>query len=144
MERAKVYGAIDTERNFQDRKWGTVKEHPHEVGGWITLMRKLLHDAEVAWSSSRGDSAALEEIRKVIAVGVACGEQHGLQTREDLSELMARIRNEMLPGYVSAGPLGSIAAGMIKASLADAEAAIADGDAVAMMQAYRDLKEYGL
>lgn len=81
MPRKQVYEAIDSERDHQDRKWGTVQEHPHEVGGWLTLMRKLLTDAEAAWASSNGDQKALEEIRKVLAVGVACAEQHGLPSR---------------------------------------------------------------
>lgn len=81
MLRSQVYAAIDSERDHQDRKWGTISKHPHEVGGWITLMRKLLNDAEQGWSTSNGDYSALLEIRKVIAVGVACCEQHGVTTR---------------------------------------------------------------
>jgi len=72
-----VLSAVHDERVFQNRKWGTVAEHPHEVGGYLTLMRKLLADAEAAWSTKRGDSGALDEIRKVVAVGIACMEQHG-------------------------------------------------------------------
>jgi hypothetical protein len=86
MIRERVYNAIDSERDFQDRKWGTPDEHPHEVGGWITIMRKLLRDAEESWACSAGDVAALQEIRKVVAVGVACCEQHGVQTRSKFTE----------------------------------------------------------
>jgi hypothetical protein len=81
MQREKVYEAIDSERQYQDRKWGTVQEHPHEVGGYLTLMRKLLADAEAAWASSNGDHRAMIEIRKVLAVGVACAEQHSMPGR---------------------------------------------------------------
>ena len=90
--RSTVYEAIDTERAFQDRKWGTIEQHPHEVGGWLTLMRKLLNDAEIAWSTNATDYTALEEIRKVIAVGVACCEQHGIQTRSKFVESFERMR----------------------------------------------------
>ena len=31
MDRSKVFDAIDSERDYQDRKWGTPAEHPHEV-----------------------------------------------------------------------------------------------------------------
>jgi len=86
MIRDKVYEAINAERDFQDRKWGKIEQHPHEVGGWLTIMRKLLTDAENAWASKAGDRAALEEIRKVIAVGVACCEQHGVETRSKFTE----------------------------------------------------------
>ncbi len=81
MDRKNVYASIDRERYYQDLKWGTIDDHPHEVGAWITLMRKLLNDAEEAWASRNSDQPALAEIRKVIAVGVACGEQHGLPGR---------------------------------------------------------------
>lgn len=86
MTRPDVYRAIDTERDFQDQKWGTIETHPHEVGGWITLMRKLLNDAEVAWSTNSTDYLALTEIRKVISVGVACCEQYGVPTRSKCQE----------------------------------------------------------
>jgi len=86
MDRSKVCAAIDTEREHQDRKWGTIQKHPHEVGGWLTLMRKLLTDAEKAWATHSNDYEALQEIRKIVAVGVACCEQHGVQTRSKFEE----------------------------------------------------------
>lgn len=75
--RQEVFSVVSDERVFQDRKWGTVEEHPHEVGSWLTIMRQLLNDAERAYMSQRGDIGALDEVRKVVAVGVACMEQHG-------------------------------------------------------------------
>lgn len=81
MERDKIFSIVDGERDWQDRKWGTIKQHPHEVGGWLTIMRRLLRDAEDAWASSSGDEAALHEIRKIIGTGIACAEQHGLPVR---------------------------------------------------------------
>jgi hypothetical protein len=90
VTRGRVYDAIDSERDFQDRKWGTVEEHPHEVGGWLTIMRQLLRDAEKAWASAADDYTATVEIRKVVAVGVACLEQHGAQTRSKYVEVAKR------------------------------------------------------
>ena len=81
MERGKVYRAIDTEREHQDRKWGSIERHPHEVGGWLTIMRVLLTKAEAAWARQADDRQALVEVRQVMAVGVACCEQHGVETR---------------------------------------------------------------
>jgi hypothetical protein len=72
-----VLNAIQEERVYQNRKWGTVEQRPHEVGAWITIMRSLLSRAETAWASSKGDTGALDEIRKVAAVAIACMEQHG-------------------------------------------------------------------
>lgn len=86
MDRSKVYAAIDSERSHQDHKWGTFYEHPHEVGGWITIMRRHLDEAATAWASADGDYIALQELRKVLAVGVACCEQHGVQTRSKFLE----------------------------------------------------------
>jgi len=92
-----VLAAVIGERSYQDQKWGTIQQHPHEVGGYITLMRKLLTDAEAAWSSSRGDEAALNELRKVVAVGVACFEQHGVPSRRRKEPAMN------IDGYREAG-----------------------------------------
>lgn len=72
MDREQVYRAVNQERFFQDLKRGTITEHPHEVGGWILIMEQLLADARKAWAAAAGDDAALEEVRKVVAVGVAC------------------------------------------------------------------------
>lgn len=92
-----VLAAVIGERSYQDMKWGSIQQHPHEVVGYITLMRKLMNDAEVAWSSSRGDWAALDELRKVVAVGVACFEQHGVPSR------MRKEPSINLDGYREAG-----------------------------------------
>jgi len=81
-----VFGVIVDERQFQDKRWGTIQEHPHEVGSWILLMESLLVDARDAWCGNRGDAGALDEIRKVVAVGVACQEQHGVVHRADWRE----------------------------------------------------------
>ena len=80
-----VLSALHDERVFQNRKWGTTTDHPHEVGGYLTIMRKLLADADEAWSSNRGDEGALDEIRKIVAVGIACMEQHGPVSRSPLA-----------------------------------------------------------
>lgn len=78
MKRSDVYNAIDSERYRQDRKWGTVIEHPHEVGAWLTIMRTILNEADKQWAQKDGDAPALVELLKLISVGVACAEQHGI------------------------------------------------------------------
>lgn len=82
MQQENVFKVITGERNHQDKKWGTIESRPREVGTYLTLMRKLLTDAERAYAESSGDEAALHEIRKVISTGVACAEQHGLPERK--------------------------------------------------------------
>lgn len=80
-KQADVLAAVIGERSHQDRKWGTVEQRPKQVGSYLTLMRKLLNDAEIAWATSDNDQGALDELRKVVAVGVACFEQHGVPWR---------------------------------------------------------------
>lgn len=82
ISQATAVTAIIGERAHQDAKWGTIEERPKQVGSWLTLMRKLLRDAEDAWATSGDDAGALEELRKVVAVGVACFEQHGVPLRD--------------------------------------------------------------
>lgn len=81
MEFKHVVEVVKGERSWQDRKWGTVADHPHEVGAWLTLMRNHLARAEAEWVSNSDDQRALIEIRKVISIGFACAEQHGLPER---------------------------------------------------------------
>ncbi len=81
MNREDVYSIIDNEREYQIKKWGSIKDKPHEVGAWITLMQHHLDIASKNWCENNNDISSLEEIKKVISIGVACGEQHGLKYR---------------------------------------------------------------
>lgn len=69
--------AVIDERNYQDMKWGPIADRPREVGTYLTLIRAKLRAAETAFATSDYDDDALEELRKVTALGVACLEQHG-------------------------------------------------------------------
>ena len=80
--RAAVYDAINSERYYQEQKWGILEEHQQSVGAYLTLMRVHLSKAESAWAGSSDETEALAGIRKVLAIGVACGEQHELPKRE--------------------------------------------------------------
>lgn len=53
---------------------------------------------------------------------------------------MTRVRN-LLPHY-DAVPMGFIAAAMMRRSLDLAQKALAEGDVVAMISCYEDLKDY--
>ena len=94
MDRSKVFDAIDSERDYQDRKWGTPAEHPHEVGGYLTLMDVHLQRAKAAWAGSNNDNGALEALRKVLAIGVACAEQHGIPGRSRSQPVSERMRGD--------------------------------------------------
>lgn len=88
LARLGVYYAIDAERAYQDRKWGTLQQHPHEVGSWILLMETILFKAKTRYMRDKGNGGALDELRKVVSVGVACMEQHGVVTRFDPKDFM--------------------------------------------------------
>lgn len=57
---------------------------------------------------------------------------------------MARVRDEVLPEYIAIGPAGAIAAALMRQSLDLAAKAMAEGDVVAMIGAYGDLKGWQL
>lgn len=75
--REKIFAAICRERDYQDRTWGTVEKNGHTIDEWIQIM---LDDLRKAFDAM-GDEHALSEILRVIAVGVACLEQHGIVER---------------------------------------------------------------
>jgi len=52
-----------------------------------------------------------------------------------------RLRN-LLQQYIEIGPAGTLGAVMIKASLAEADAAAVSGDLVRMIRAFQDMKEF--
>ena len=83
MGRDDIYTVLDGEREYQDRKWGTpFGPKKHEVGAWLTLMDTHLRRAQDAWSGARDDQSALDALRKVVALGVACMEEHGAVPRQ--------------------------------------------------------------
>lgn len=87
-----VYEAIESERDYQDRKWGGIGEHPHEVGAWILLMQSHLDRAREAWAGANNDREAMIALRKVLAIGVACAEQHGMPGRSKSQPVSERMR----------------------------------------------------
>lgn len=78
-----IFEAIQRERAYQDAKWG---DKPHEVPGWLLIMRAELEEAMHAWAKGISDREALKEVLQVVAVGVACLEEHGLVERRALWE----------------------------------------------------------
>lgn len=70
--------AIESERNYQEKKWPM---HKHSTAEWILIMDKCMDDAKKAWVCGHGDTQALHEIRQVVAVGIAAMEQCGALLR---------------------------------------------------------------
>lgn len=55
---------------------------------------------------------------------------------------MARVRDQVMPAYVSIGPAGAFALVMIRAALDEAARSMAEGDVAAMIRAYEALKGF--
>lgn len=91
MEINSVFDALHSERKYQKRRWGhrqpdgSMVETQHTTGNFICFMRHYLEQANSRLSTVSGEAAALEELRKVVTLGVACFEQHGINPR-DLSK----------------------------------------------------------
>lgn len=85
-----IFHAIQQERLYQIRKWGPNESHPHDVPGWLLIMQAELQEAIKTWTKHPGPLCIPEvlcEILQVVAVGVACMEQHGAMWREKLEVL---------------------------------------------------------
>lgn len=85
-DRATVYKAIDSERDYQQKKWRHIrgehelKESQHPVSSWILFMEEYL--ARARRFSTGGETGmahvnTMSEIRKVAALAVACMEHRG-------------------------------------------------------------------
>lgn len=61
-----------------------------------------------------------------------------------LPKEMARVRDEIMPVYQSIGPVGAPALYLMRVALDQAAQAMIEGDVVAMMAAYEDLKGFTL
>ena len=90
MQRNKVYELIDSERAYQDAKWGDIEQNPHTVLEWIKIAQEEMNEAFHEESKSRKKSShatiedALAELRQVAAVCIAALEQHGCPPRRPL------------------------------------------------------------
>jgi hypothetical protein len=60
---------------------------------------------------------------------------------EALPQQMARVRDELIPAYISIGPPGTFGLLMLRQALDRAAKAMAEGDTVAMLRSYQELKE---
>lgn len=65
-----------------------------------------------------------------------------LSLGEALPREMARVRDELMPLYQKIGPVGEFALVMMRQSLDAAAKAMVEGDTIAMIRAYQDLKEF--
>jgi hypothetical protein len=92
--RREVYAAIDSERSYQGMKWG---DPTKTVAEYILYMEHYLGRARAIASSTdmsgQGNKAkAMDEIRKVTALGVVCMEDNGAPQREGPGHNWAKKR----------------------------------------------------
>lgn len=88
MDRKEVYEIIDSEREYQRLSWGdvqpdgTIVERKKDVESFLLYMEDYLHNCRVYVSHEPNNKLALEHLRKVIALGVHCLEQHETVKRD--------------------------------------------------------------
>lgn len=90
MKRAEVYAAIDSEREYQEMRIGrdgstASAENPHTPEEYLLYMEHYMHLAREVASTVWGPDCKpqlLDVMRKVVALGVACFEAHGVPHRE--------------------------------------------------------------
>lgn len=85
VNRNEVYEALDSERRYQNVRWPGHVHTNHSLEEWIVYMEDYLAEAKHLLSrhaSAVADPQALDIIRKITAMGVACMEFHGAPKRE--------------------------------------------------------------
>jgi len=74
MDRKDIYKIIDNERDYQDKKWGYRPSLP--VADELLIMRSYFNKAMDAYVGVMGERMSLDRIRKVVAIGIRCLENH--------------------------------------------------------------------
>ena len=85
MIREDVYRLINGERDYQDLKWvegRPLSDAETSVAAWIIYMERHIAQAR-AGIYFLNEISALEEIRKVTALGVACMEHNETPVRKE-------------------------------------------------------------
>jgi hypothetical protein len=85
--REEVYRAVDTEREFQDSFVLPERQYyrTHTLGEFILMMGQYADQARAKWTRHTDAvddfPESLHEVRKLVALGVRCMEQHGAPKR---------------------------------------------------------------
>jgi hypothetical protein len=82
--RDEVYAAIDSERDYQNKRWQAHDEvEPMTVPKTLTLLQAYIRKAEDAYITEIGHAHAVEILRKIAGIAVAGMEQNGAPIRGD-------------------------------------------------------------
>ncbi len=86
MERKDVYGLIDGERAYQDKLWnGVDHDKEHTVAHWLIFMQEhVVQGMGAVYGLDTED--ALNHVRKVAALAVACMEHNETKPRQVLDK----------------------------------------------------------
>lgn len=60
---------------------------------------------------------------------------------EGIQQQCNRVREDLLPAYDKLGPVGTFGAAMLRNAIREGEGAIASGDVMRMLAAYKSLEE---
>lgn len=83
MNREDVYKLIDGERDYQDSLGANRTDgRQHSVGEYLVMLDTYLRRAFDAWTGNPGDSAALDEVRKIAGIAVHCMEDYDTPSRK--------------------------------------------------------------
>lgn len=80
-----VYEAIDGERDYQDERWNFNTHGSHSITEFLTYIRDYTEEAlhiECREEDETANAKAIDIIRKIAALGVACMEQYGAPLRK--------------------------------------------------------------
>lgn len=83
-----VVNCVRQERLYQQYRWGYTepsgdfRENEHTICDWIVYLQHYLNIAIQEASTKDGDKTALDNIRKITAMGFACMEQNGIMPRD--------------------------------------------------------------
>jgi hypothetical protein len=80
MKREDVYKLLDLERRYQDEKWNGDSEK--SVAEWLIYIERHLNAAKKHVYVSNY-SEALEQIRKIAGIGIACMEYNETRARKN-------------------------------------------------------------
>ncbi len=101
-----VCAAIAVERDYQRERWGfrqldgSFVEATHSVEEFIVYMDSYLSEAKHQISREPGNQSALDTLRKVVCLGIACFEQHGVPQREMVDVINGRDGQPTAPFVV--------------------------------------------
>lgn len=86
MSKEEVLQAIETEREYQIKKWGIPRQHREDFAGWILLMETQMDRVKEAWRGADNDLAAKNELRKLLTIAFVAAEDHGIPNRESSND----------------------------------------------------------